>query len=478
VTGGPERGAIKNMKHMRIIKYKRTFFSLLVVTITTFCINAQTGKPNIVILLADDLGYSDLSCYGSTNVLTPVLDSLAAKGMKFTDFYAGSCVCSPSRAALMTGKNATRTGIYSWIPADEPMHLRLSEVTIPEILKEAGYQTAHFGKWHLGLYGSEGDSWILPSLTDHGFDYWFATDCNAMPTHKNPVNFIRNGVPVGKQKGFACQLVADETIDWLKSSYDPTEPFYLNVWFNEPHEIVAAPEMYKKRHLENGIDEHMANYYGCIENMDHAVGRILRELDKMNALENTLVIFSSDNGSKQAGSNGILRGMKSEVWEGGIRVPTIVTWNNHVPVQSICSDPCGLIDLFPTIDSMINSEHKLDYKIDGINILPLFHGEGLKRDKPLYVFYHRPAAASLRDGDWTLIGHLNERGPEINYFGEKQMEFIQGAFPATFELYNLHDDIEQQHDVAGQNPHIVDRMKEEMIRLYSETIEDGGNWYK
>jgi arylsulfatase A len=457
---------------------KSTFLIFLVVTISVSCINAQTDKPNVVIFLADDLGYSDLSCYGSANVLTPVLDSLAAKGMKFTDFYAGSCVCSPSRAALMTGKNATRTGIYSWIPADEPMHLRLSEVTIPEILKEAGYQTAHFGKWHLGLFGSEGDSWISPSLTDHGFDYWFATDCNAMPTHKDPVNFIRNGVPVGKQKGFACQLVADETIDWLKSSYDATEPFYLNVWFNEPHEIVAAPEMYKKRHLENGIDEHMANYYGCIENMDHAVGRILRELDEMNALENTLVIFSSDNGSKQAGSNGILRGMKSEVWEGGIRVPTIVTWKNHVPVQSICTDPCGLIDLFPTIHSMINSEHKLDYKMDGINILPLLHGERLKRDKPLYVFYHRPAAASLRDGDWTLIGHLNERGPEINYFGELQMKFIQGAFPATFELYNLHDDIEQQHDVAGQNPHIVDRMKEEMIRLYSETIEDGGNWYE
>ncbi len=125
---------------------KRTFVLLLSVTLLTLCINAQTDKPNIIILLADDLGYSDLSCYGSTNVLTPVLDSLAEKGMKFTDFYAGSCVCSPSRAALMTGKNAIRTGIYSWIPANEPMHLRLSEVTLPEILKEAGYQTAHFGK--------------------------------------------------------------------------------------------------------------------------------------------------------------------------------------------------------------------------------------------------------------------------------------------------------------------------------------------
>ncbi len=457
---------------------KRIFSLLLAITISVGYATAQTDKPNIIILLADDLGYSDLSCYGSSNVCTPVLDSLATRGMLFTDFYAGSPVCSPSRAALLTGKNASRTGIYSWIPADEPMHLRLSEVTIAEILKETGYQTAHIGKWHLGMYRSKGEPMISPSLSEHGFDHWFATDCNAMPTHKNPENFIRNGVPVGKQKGFACQLVADETIGWLRESYDPSEPFYLNVWFNEPHEIVAAPEAYKKKHLENGIDEHMANYYGCIENMDHAVGRILRELEVMNTLENTLVIFSSDNGSKQAGSNGILRGMKSEVWEGGIRVPTIIYWNNHLPVHSICTDPCGLIDLFPTIHDIVNSTHPIDYKIDGMNILPLLQGKSLKRDKPLYVFYHRPASTALRDGDWCLIGHLNERGPEINYFGELQMNFILKAFPSTFELYNLEDDIEQQHDVALLHPEIVDRMKKELTRLYRETIEDGGDWYR
>jgi len=370
---------------------RRSFAFILLLSVSVCFTIAQTGKPNIVILLADDLGYSDLSCYGSSNVSTPVLDSLATRGMVFTDFYAGSPVCSPSRAALLTGLNASRTGIYSWIPADEPMHLRLTELTIPEILREAGYQTAHFGKWHLGMYRSEGEPRILPSLSDHGFDHWFATDCNAMPSHKDPENFIRNGVPVGKQQGFACQLVADETIEWLKTKCDPDEPFFLNVWFNEPHEIVAAPEKYKRKHLERGIDEHMANYYGCIENMDQAVGRVLQELDDMNALENTLIIFSSDNGSKQAGSNGILRGMKSEVWEGGIRVPTVVFWKNHVPDQSVCSDPCGLIDLFPTIHGLVQSTQPMSDRMDGMNILPLLQGKSLKRDKPLYVFYHHPA---------------------------------------------------------------------------------------
>jgi len=457
-------------------KYK-TFLILILVVIPLIVANAQTKKPNIVILLADDLGYSDLSCYNSTNVLTPVLDSLAAQGMTFTDFYAGSCVCSPSRAALMTGRNATRTGVYSWIPADEPMHLRLSEVTIPEILKNAGYQTAHFGKWHLGMFRSGPVPEISPSLTEYGFDHWFATDCNAIPTHKDPVNFIRNGVPVGKLKGFSCQLVADETIDWINANYDPDRPFFLNVWFNEPHEKVAAPEKYKKRHLDKGVDEHMANYYGCIENMDHAIGRILRKLKQMNVLDNTLIIFSSDNGSKQAGSNGVLRGMKSEVWEGGIRVPAFVYWKNHVSAHSFCSTPCGLIDLFPTIHDIIDSEQTINDELDGTSILPLLQEESLVREKPLYIFYHRPAAASLRDDQWCLIGHLNDRGPEINYFGELQMKFIQHAYPATFELFNLTDDLKQQHNVAAQNPGITERMKREMIRLYSETIEEGGDWY-
>ncbi len=452
--------------------------SFLPLSILSFCDTpTQVEKPNIVLIIADDLGYSDLSCYGSSNVSTPVLDNLAIQGMKFSDFYAGSAVCSPSRAALLTGRNSNRTGVYSWVPPDEPMHLRLSEHTIPEILKEEGYQTAHFGKWHLGMWSYDGDPKISPSLTEYGFDYWIATACNAKPTHKNPNNFIRNGIPVGEQDRYACQLVADETIDWLNGNYNSEEPFYLNIWFNEPHEIVAAPDEYKRKHLANGIDEHMANYYGCIENMDNAIGRILHELESINALENTLIIFSSDNGSKQAGSNGVLRGMKSEVWEGGIRVPAIAYWKNHIPANSSCSDPCGLIDIFPTLHELVDSDHVIDYKIDGVNILPLLKGARMERDKPLYVFYHRPAAAVLRDGDWCLIGNLSEKGPQINYFGAEQMEFILRAVPSTFELYNLKNDIGQKINVAQENPEIVERMKTEMISFYKETIEEGGIWY-
>lgn len=456
----------------------RIITTFLPLSFISFCyVGAQSEKPNIVIILADDLGYSDLSCYDSHHVSSPVLDSLACNGIRFTDFYAGSPVCSPSRAALMTGRNANRVGVYSWIPPREPLHLKLSELCIPEILKEEGYKTSHFGKWHLGMWDREIPT-ISPSLSNYGFDYWFATDNNAKPSHHNPENFIRNGVAVGGLDGYSCQLVADEAIEWLKTNHDPSVPFYLNIWFNEPHKKVAAPDEFKKKHLANGIDEHMANYYGCIENMDNAIGRILDKIEDINALDNTLLIFSSDNGSQQVGSNGVLRGMKSDIWEGGIRVPAIAYWKNHIPANTICSDPCGLIDIFPTIHKLIDSKHTLDYTIDGVSLLPLFKGESMKRDKPLYVFYHRSAAAVLRDGDWCLIGNLSEKGPQINYFAKPQMEFILRAIPSTFELYNLRNDIGQKNNVAAKYPEIVERLKEEMISLYIETIEEGGDLYK
>ena len=171
-------------------------------------------RPNVVILLADDLGSSDVGSYGGP-VQTPAIDSLAAGGTRFKTFYSGCAVCSPSRATLMTGRQHIRTGVYNWIyDQTQKSHLREREVTIAEILKDAGYATAHVGKWHLGL-PFEGHSNYKPTPADHGFDYWFATPNNAEPSHHNPINFIRNGKAIGAIKGYACKIDADEAIDWL-----------------------------------------------------------------------------------------------------------------------------------------------------------------------------------------------------------------------------------------------------------------------
>ncbi|MHC4368831.1 MAG: sulfatase-like hydrolase/transferase, partial [Planctomycetota bacterium] len=188
----------------------------------------DTSRPNILVLLADDLGYSDLSCYGSRSTKTRNLDKLAESGMRFTDFYAPAPNCSPSRAGLLTGRSPSRTGMYNYIPPDGPLHLPEPEVTIAELLRDAGYNTAHIGKWHLCHDMLSED---LPQPSDHGFDYSLGTENNASPSHKNPANFVRNGKAVGKMEGYSCQIVADEVIGFLDNREDSGKPFFICAWF-------------------------------------------------------------------------------------------------------------------------------------------------------------------------------------------------------------------------------------------------------
>ena len=443
-----------------------------------FC--TEPTLPNIVIFLADDLGYADLSCYDSENTRTPNVDKLAREGVKFTDFYAASPVCSPSRAALLTGRNPNRVGIYSWVPDNSPMHLRLSEITIPELLRSKGYATAHFGKWHLAMWcpECEDDSLKLrPTPADHGFDYWFGCDNNAIPSHNNPTNYMRNGISVGQLNGYACQLVADETIDWLNDHWDGVRPFFLNVWFNEPHEKVAAPPKYSEKHLKNGMNEHDAHYYGSIENMDEAVGRILKYLDDIGVSDETLIIFTSDNGSKLKGSNGVLKGYKSQIWEGGVRVPAIIRWKNRVDENFICTTPVCLADLLPSICE-ITGINTPDLELDGQSLWPFLKNDHTGREKPIYIFYHRFGDAMFRINEWCLIGHLGEESTGKNWFGKTQMNYILNNEPESFELYNLDNDLQQTTDVKTQNRKVTNKLKRKMVGLYRETIKEGGDWYK
>ncbi|MFW6326810.1 MAG: sulfatase-like hydrolase/transferase [Bacteroidota bacterium] len=177
-------------------------------------------------LLADDLGYGDLHCYGNDTIMTPNLDRLATNGVMFSSYYATAPVCSPSRAGLLTGRIPSRIGIYEWISHESPVHLKSTEVTIATHLKKSGYQTAFFGKWHLnGKFNSPEQ----PQPGDHGFDYWFATQNNAYPTHKDPENFVLNGEPTGVIKGYSCQIVANKTLDWLQNNRDEVKPFLIFV---------------------------------------------------------------------------------------------------------------------------------------------------------------------------------------------------------------------------------------------------------
>ena len=461
--------------------------------------NKPDESPNIIIMLADDLGYNDLSCYRdnhqysgiSPTCETPFIDSLAKKGMRFTNFYCGAAVSSPSRSSLLTGRNKTRLGIYNWIPENSPMHLRNEETTIAEILKQKNYLTGHFGKWHLTSANME-----QPEPLNQGFDYAFWTYNNAQPSHENPVNFIDNRDTVGELTGYSCQLVVEKAMNWLEERKNMRQPFYINVWFHEPHSIEAAPDSLKNRHKMNQA------YYGCIENMDYAVGEFLKYLRRNNLDENTIIVFSSDNGSCYLGSNAPFRGEKCFQYEGGIRVPFIAYWKDKIQAGTTSEITGHFTDVLPTIASITKCKMPENKKIDGEDITDVFLGrvKDLQNRKPVffYRYFHDPICM-LRQGNMVMLGYQNEPKPrQMNYdereealfkpsngeplwsqwsFQKSHMDTLILQEPKYFELYNIEDDPGQYNDISSEHSELTEDMKNTILKLRNEMIEEGGNWF-
>jgi arylsulfatase A len=462
------------------------------------CSPSETASnPNIILIMADDLGYNDVSIYREMYPIdydkpptsqTPAIDRLAEEGMLFKDFYSGSPVCSPSRGALLTGRNSTRIGIYNWIPPESPMHLRSEEVTLAEQLKGVGYNTAHFGKWHLT---SQGMGQPLPN--DQGYDYSFYTYNNASPSFRNPDNYYRNGAAVGKLEGYASDLVVTEAIEWLDRK-EHESPFYINIWFNEPHNSginysppFASPEELVNRHEENAV------YYAAIENMDMAVGKLIEYLKVNNLEDNTILIFTSDNGSQWPNSNRPLYGAKHFTYEGGIRIPFIIKWPGIIEKGSVTNAVGSFTDIFPTFSELTGAEVSHNRIIDGESLLQVYedHTTQLERNKPIfhYRYFHDPILM-LREGNWVLLGYdeLVPRSDNLQpqeldkiepwRFEKNHMEFLLDLEPNHFKLYNLDVDLGQENDLADDYPEKLREMKQTMLRLKHEMIEEGGNWYE
>ncbi|WP_345318996.1 sulfatase family protein [Novipirellula rosea] len=450
------------------------FLAMVAVQLGALHVHAA-DHPNVVILLADDLGYQDVGCYGGP-VRTPNIDGLAAAGTRFTDFYSGCAVCSPSRATLLTGRHHIRAGVYSWIHDEsQNSHLLLRENTLAELLKGAGYATAHVGKWHLGLPTPERQK---PTPAEHGFDHWFATWNNASPSHRNPDNFIRNGQPVGPLEGYSCQLVADEAIRWLDQEGRSDRPFFLNVWFHEPHAPIAAPgdivDTYGTR------KDNAAIYSATIDNTDRAIGRILKKLREVDAAEDTIIVYASDNGSYRDDRTGGLRGRKGANWEGGIRVPGIFVWPGQVQAGQVSGEPAGIVDMLPTLCSLIGVEPPATRHLDGSNLAPILRGQAdaFTRHQPLFWHLQRSQPiVAMRDGKWSLVAHRDYELSSNNMFQESWIPMIKTGGYKDYQLFDLEKDRSQTTNVADEFPETLARMKQRLLQINASIMADAHDWH-
>lgn len=440
---------------------------------------ALAERPNIILVLADDLGYGDLACFGAKDVQTPNLDRFASEGLRFTSCYAGHANCSPSRTALMTGRTPTRVGVRSWIPEDSPMHLRRSEITIAKLLQQAGYATCHSGKWHLnGAFNQP----TQPQPGDHGFDHWFSTQNNAYPNHRNPDNFARNGTAAGKLDGYAAHLVADEALRWLDAR-DKNKPFFAYVCFHEPHEPIASDTKYTALYPHD--DPAYSAHHGNITQMDDAFGRLMKKLDDSGLRDNTLVLFTSDNGPAVTpqhpyGSAGPLRDKKGSLFEGGIRVPGILRWPGKTKPGSVSDEPVCGVDFLPTICAITGIQPPGDRALDGGSWLPVLTGGKAERQTPLYWHFYRAGPGpkvAMRIGDWKILAALDKTPADrSNDITEQAERDFKAATLQDFMLFNLRTDIAEKNDLAASEPTKLAEMKALLETKYAEVKAESPTW--
>ncbi len=424
---------------------------------------ADNKQPNIVVFLADDLGYGDLGCYGHPLIQTPNLDAFAQQGTRLTQCYAACAVCSPSRSAILTGRTPYRNGVFTWIPEGREIHLRSSEIALPKLLKAKGYATCHVGKWHLNGHFNKPTQ---PQPNDHGYDWWLATQNNAAPSHEQPTNFVRNGEPIGKIDDFSAPFIVKEAVTWLKEKRDPAKPFMLAVWTHEPHyPIKSAPEFQAK--YPNLTDKVQREHHANVTQLDHAFGQLMRALDDLKLSDNTFVVFTSDNGPEGdgikgagRGSTGGLRGRKRAVYEGGIRVPGIVRWPGHVKAGATSDVPVIGSDIFVTAATIAGAELPKDRVLDGGNLLSALQSKPVERTRPLYwrcVIAPEPFKTAMRINDWKILAD------------EKLTKF---------ELYNIAKDPQEKQELSQTEPAKLTEMKAELLKLNTEIEAEGPDWWK
>ncbi len=422
---------------------------------------AKARRPNIILIVADDLGYAELGCYGQKKIRTPNLDRMAAQGMRFTQNYAGSPVCAPSRCCLMTGKHGGHAAIRNnkAVKPEGQEPLPAGEVTVALLLQKLGYTTAAFGKWGLGPPGSHAD----PNRM--GFGLFYGYNCQGHAHNHYPTYLWRNDRRVeldGKQ--YSQDLFEAEALRFVRANRD--RPFFLYVPFTVPHLALQVPEdslaPYKGKWPDppydgkKGYRPHKtprAAYAAMVSRMDRSVGRILDLVRELGLAENTLVLFTSDNGPTHSGggsqsaffeSAGPFRGLKGDVYEGGLRVPLIAWWPGKVPAGVVSEHVCYFPDYLPTLLDVAGRPDAVPRGLDGISFLPTLLGRPADQRKHEYLF-------------WEFAGYGGQQAVRLGDWKAVRRGLQKGVGP--LELYNLRTDIGERNNVAARHPEVVARVE-------------------
>jgi arylsulfatase A len=410
------------------------------------CTDESPTKPNIILIMADDLGYGDISCYGNKIINTPVLDQMAAEGMKFTNYYSNGAVCTPTRAALLTGNYQQRAGlegvIYAALDKRDEGGLSEEEITMGEIFQENGYKTGIFGKWHLGYD-------VKYNPTYHGFDefYGYVSGNVDYISHRDGIGLYDwwHNTDTIIEEGYVTDLITDHALDFMKSNKD--NPFLLYL----PHEAPHFPFQGRNDKADRVPGEEFpawgsrpdkeVAYKEMVEIMDENIGRVFKRLKELGLEKNTFVFFCSDNGALEVGSNGELNGYKTSLWEGGIRVPAIAWYPQKISPGIVSESILASMDVLPTFLSV--AEIKTTMEFDGEDFSKGLFDNGEMPERPLFWRYRNQWA--VRNGDWKYLNIKNEE-----------------------YLFNLEEDISESKDVKDEFPEKFQSLKQKLKNWETE----------
>jgi len=453
------------------------YFFAIIFLLTVISVNAQnTTKPNIIFIFADDLGYGDIGCYGQQRIETPNIDKLAQRGMKFTQFYSGSTVCAPSRSSFLTGLHTGHTAIRGNVsyPPEGQTPIPDSVITFANMLQQNGYATAAFGKWGLGYITTSGDP------NKKGFDLFYGYNCQSLAHNYYPDHLWNNHDRIdfaAKDSVYSADIIHQQAIQYIKNSGE--KPFFIYLPYTIPHGEVIVPHdntyyYYIKKFNEQPVSAKRmydgrllgeyphASFAAMVSRLDRYVGEIVKLVEEKGIADNTLIIFTSDNGPHKEGggdpeffnSNGIYKGIKRDLYEGGIRVPFIAYWPGKIR-SSVVDKPAALWDMYPTFLQMSGVTDKK--KIDGISLVPTLFQTGKQKQHEYFYweFHENDGRQALRWGKWKAI---------------KLAVTIVSDPP--IELYDLDKDPQEVKNIATQNPDIVKRMAE----LFSKEHQYNPDW--